>query len=213
MVKVNGGSLKGQLDSDHFGAVSVKGGNFKGSMTAAASAEELGRVAALKSITVTGGILAGDIRLFGTLGKVQVSATRTGPGGHIDGATITASKIAALIVSKDVVDSTILAGADLGSDHALGGDNDTFRAGSIAAVTVKGNVANSVIAAGLSTTDTVLNDDDDTIISGIASIIGKFSIGSADAQSYFAAGKFKTAPKITKVKIDPLSDPRFLTLP
>lgn len=68
----------------------------------------------------------------------------------------------------------------------------------------------SVIAAGLSTTNATFKDGDDTIVGGTASAIKSFTItGTADADSYFAAGLFKSAPKIGGTVITRAGDGRF----
>jgi hypothetical protein len=117
-----------------------------------------------------------------------------------------------LLVAKNVSNSTILAGADLGADFALGGSGaaaDTFRAGRIGAVTIKGSVTASVVAAGLNPLDGVLHNGD-AIIGGLTSKIAALTIkGSASADSYFAAGKFVPPVKIGPLTITPANDRRF----
>ncbi len=211
-----GGAISGAITGRSFGAVTLVGGDFSGSITATGAAAALGKVAALNALAVTGGSLIGDVTLLGALGAVGVKADKAGNGGSIQNALITASKIAVLAVARDVSNSLILAGASLGADAALGGtgaNTDTFAAGSIGPVSIGRDVIASTIAAGLSTTNAILKDNDDTLLgitptitSKIASLIVK---GSADGASYFATGKFTAKPKIGAAFPNVTTDGRF----
>jgi hypothetical protein len=211
-VAVKSGGLSGHLTAANFGAVSVTGGDFSGTLTSLTPAATLARVLALKSLTVSNGDLTGDVRLLGATGAIAVKGTATGAGGNVTGASLVASAIASFSVAKNFASSIVLAGADLGADHALGGGNDTFAPGSIGKVKITGSVSgSSVIGAGLSSTNATFKDGDDTILGGPASVIKSFTIGgAAAADSYFAAGLFKAAPKIAGVNVT-LPDPRFKT--
>ena len=69
----------------------------------------------------------------------------------------------------------------------------------------------SIIAAGLSSTDDILGNSDDTILGGTASVIAGITVkGGADEDSLFGAGRIKGAPKIDGVKVDVPNDLRFL---
>ena len=205
-----------------FGAVFVKDGNFSGSLTSLAEPAALGRVAALKSLTVLGSDFTGDIRLLGAAGPISVKSDRSGEGGSLSGATVTASRIAALTVARNVTGSVVLAGADLGADHVLGGTGpnaDSFAAGAIGSVTIgsrktPATVTASVIGAGLNPVDALFDNSNDTIVNSVASIIGKFTIvGTADvASTHFAAGEFKKAPVIDGDRINTGADGRFFTM-
>ena len=208
-----GGAISGEITARSIAGVTLVGGNFTGSITATGTAVALNKVAALGKLAVTGGNLIGDVSLLGALGTVSVKANKAGIGGSIQGAQITASKIAALLVAKDVSNSLILAGASLGANGVLGGGDDTFAASTIGAVSIGRDVIASTIAAGLSTTNATLKDNDDTLLgitptitSKIASLIVK---GSADAASYFATGKFSAKPKIGAIFPVVTTDVRF----
>ena len=120
-------------------------------------------------------------------------------------ASINAARIASLTVGRNIASSTVLAGADLGADHALGGtgfDADTFGRGAIGAVAVGGNVTTSVLAAGLNPANAIAGDADDSIFGAtnaekLASRIASLVVRGGDISgSYFAAGSFTTRPRI-----------------
>jgi hypothetical protein len=147
------------------------------------------------------------------IGKLQVAAGTVGNGG-ITGTVVNARTIASIQVESSVDNATILAGAALGEDHAIGGTGsnaDAFGPGSIGKVRINGDVRGSTIAAGLSTTDAIFKNDDDIILGGDASVIAQLAIaGNATQDNYFAAHAFPTSPKIDGQKIEPASDRRFL---
>ena len=65
--------------------------------------------------------------------------------------------------TRNITSSHILAGADLGADHTLGGGDDTFASGSIGTVKIGGTVSGaSVIGAGLSSTNAIFKDGDES---------------------------------------------------
>jgi len=207
-ITVKGGGLSGDLEAASFGEVTVTGGDLSGTLTSLTSAATLAKILALKSLTVTDGDLTGDIRLLGNSGAIHVKGKTI--GGNITGASIVAGKIAAITVAHNVASSIILAGAELGSDHTLGGSNDIFGVGSIGAVKIVGSVSgSSVIGSGFSSADAVFKNGDDMILGGVTSSIKSLSIGGAAASgSYFVAGIFNAVPKIGG-GIVATTDPRF----
>lgn len=213
-VIVAGGDLSGHLTARSFGTVTVGRGDFSGELTSLTSAISLGTVSALTSLTVAGGDFTGEVCVLGSTGAITVSALR-GIGGNMIGASFTAARIASITVGRNVDTSTILAGADLGADHALGGsglDADIFGRGVIGAV-VLGSVTSSVVGAGLNPTDGIFHNtpvNNDTIEGGLASRIASLTIrGAASADSYFAAGKFVPPVTIGGLRISTASDARF----
>ena len=206
-----GGGISGDLTANSFGLISATGGNLSGTVKATGSATSLGKVAAIAGLSVIGGDIVSDIAALGALGAISVKASKSGVGGSITDSNITASKIAAITVAKDFTDSILLAGADLGTDRELGGGDDTFAVGSIGKVGIGGNVTNSAIGAGLSTTNAILKDSDDSILGSAASVIAGLIIkGTADPASYFAAGKFASKVSINSAIIaDLTTDGRF----
>jgi len=202
------GSASGSWTATSFGAISVTGGDFDAQLTSTTPLVTLGRKAALASLKISGGDFLGEIRVLGKAGAIRVSASRFGIGGNFNTGSINASNIASLSVGKNFVDSIVLAGADLGADHEFGGGNDTFATGTIGAVSIGGNVTGtrSLIGAGFSRVGAV-----DTILGGTASAITSLKVtGTADGSLHFAAGRFKSKPKIAGTVIDPTVDPRFL---
>jgi hypothetical protein len=108
----------------------------------------------------------------------------------------------------------VLAGANLGTDGKLGGTGtaaDTFAAASIAKFSVKGQLANAAVAAGVNPTDGAYRDTNDTVVGGTASRIGSISVKkSTDQSTRFEAGAFGKA-KLPQ-KAVPGTDPRLVVL-
>ena len=202
LITVKNGALNGQLTASSFGAIGVTSGSFNGSIASTTPASALGSIPAVARLTIVGGNLAGDVSLFGALG---VKANGLGSGGSISGSVVNAAKIASISVAKDLGNSLILAGANLGADRTLGGtgaNTDSFAAGSIGAISI-GSVTTSTIAAGLKTTNTPSKTATTTILGGTADAMASLIVrGSADPASYFAAGKFTTKPKSPDVVVD-----------
>ncbi len=141
-------------------------------------------------------------------GKLNNLSAKTDVSG-----LVAAADIGAISISGSVIDAVILAGADLGTDVALGGagdDADLFFSGTLAKLTVKGGVTNSTFGAGLDPANGILGDGDDFVTGKLKSTFGGISIkGIADVNTTFAAGKF-SKPRIGGTSIDPAGDPRFL---
>ncbi|HEX8296956.1 MAG TPA: RHS repeat-associated core domain-containing protein, partial [Chthoniobacteraceae bacterium] len=223
-----GGGLSGELSASSFGKVSLTGGSFSGSVTSLTAAATLAKTAALAGLSISGGDFTGDVRVLGAIGAISVLANQAGTGGNLTDASITAARIAAITVAKTAANSVVLAGADLGADHAFGGAADTFGSGSIGAIKIgapRGTgtvVTNTLIGAGFtpgsdgiprgSAADSIFGASEaDQLTNLIASLTIN---GQADAASYFAAGRFKANPKIAGAAVDPSADPlaRFLTV-
>ena len=108
--------------------------------------------------------------------------------GKVEG-LFAAPTINHIFVGGDIRGGTILGGAQLGNDALPGGTGaaaDSFAASTIADVTVRGSVINSVIAAGLSSTDNKFLNADDTFATG-SSRIGQIVIYQDLVNSYFVA--------------------------
>jgi hypothetical protein len=199
----------GEWRAPSFGAISTKAGGFGGSVLSTASAAELDDVPALRSLKIVGGDLFGAFSGAGSVGSISVKHSKAG-GGNISGATLAAANFKAITVSADVESSVLLAGANLGDDFALGG-NDTFAPGNIGKFSVGGNVTASVLGAGLVTSDSILRNDDDGLLGN--SLIKSFAVKqNVDGESLFAAALFTKNVKIGGKKIAPATDTRFLTL-
>lgn len=212
-LSIVGGDLAGAHQAGSFGHISVKDGDFVGSLTTFPPTGSLGSALALNSISINRGDISGDIRLIGSAGKLTVKGSRTGLGGNVIDSSIVAADFSSISVTGNIVDSKILAGADLGSDFSLGGGDDHFASGTIGKIRIGGDVTGaSVIAAGIATANNTLKDGDDSIAGGIASVLRSLIIsGTVGSESYFAAGLFMTAPKIGGISIVPSEDLRFRT--
>lgn len=127
--------------------------------------------------------------------------------------TLAAYNVGTVNVYGNVIDALILAGADLGTDMALGGtgdDADLFFSGDFSKLYVKGSVTTSTFGAGLDPFNGVIGDGNDFVIGKKNSSFGSIKVtGLADALSRFAAGKFSSA-KIGGTSLDPNGDPRFI---
>ncbi len=151
----------------------------------------------------------------GKIGPITVKADRHGLGGNVTSATITGAKIGAISIGKDLTDSLILAGAQLGADHALGGagaNADTFSQGTIAKFRAGGAVSASLVGAGFSSTDGTYGNSDDSLVGAKKSTITSVTVvGPASGDSLFAAGVVRSA-RLDGAKVNPLKDPHFFVL-
>lgn len=126
---------------------------------------------------------------------------------------IAAYDVGTVDIKGAAINVTVLAGADLGTDIALGGTGDAqdlFFRGTFSKLAVSGTVTGSTFGAGLDPANGVLNDNDDYVTGKNRSTFKSISVkGIADVNTTFAAGKFSN-PKVGGTKIDPNGDPRFL---
>lgn len=150
--------------------------------------------------------LAGTLAVAGALGNVTLAA--------IDGGTIAAAGNVAGVTVNSATNAKVLAGANLGADRSLGGGDDSFGAGSLLKIAVKGAVSNSIFAAGAGPgPDQTYGDSDDVGGTGPASVIKSLSIkGTVDASTHFIAGAFPKTVRIPE-KVKPELDPHFTVLP
>lgn len=121
--------------------------------------------------------------------------------------------VGSVTINGSAINAVILAGADLGTDLAIGGtgeEADLYFSGKFSKLTVKGSVTNSTFGAGLDPANNILNDGDDFVTGKKASTFGSIKVtGLVDPGSRFAAGKFSSI-KLSGTKIDPNGDPRIL---
>jgi hypothetical protein len=126
---------------------------------------------------------------------------------------VAAYDIGTITINGSVFNATILSGADLGTDLALGGagdEADLFFSGVISKLYVKGAVTASTFGAGLDPANGILNDGDDFVTGKKRSTFSSLTIkGIADSDTTFAGGKFGR-PRIGGTSIDPNGDPRFI---
>lgn len=118
-----------------------------------------------------------------------------------------------LTVKGAVINATVLAGADLGADIALGGsgaDQDLFFRGTFGTLSVSQTITASTFGAGLDPANGVIGDSDDFITGKSRSTFKTIRVsGLADTVTTFAAGKFGS-PSVGGTRVDPNGDPRFL---
>lgn len=149
------------------GAISVKGGDFTGRLSA------LG----VGTISVGEGALSGAVmRVRGDIGKVSADAA--------DGWLLNARNVKSVSIKGDVADSLLLAGPDVGPDGVLGTADDTAASGRFGAVTIKGVLRDSSIVAGVLPSAeaggaAAYGDGDDLAVPGAAGRPGAISLGGA----------------------------------
>ncbi|HEV7405628.1 MAG TPA: Ig-like domain-containing protein, partial [Chthoniobacteraceae bacterium] len=211
--KTGAAGTAGTWTARTFKSITVRGGSLFATVDSTGTAAALGKTLAIGKISVTGGDLTGRVSALGDLGPVSVAKDTVG-GGAISGATLTAHNFGTVSATGDVGQSLILAGANLGSDHAPGGlgtASDSFNPGNIASFTA-GSVSQSTVGAGLSSSDSIIGNEDDELLGFGASTVKAFSVkGQASADSLFAALSFPKTVKIGGVTISPAADSRFLT--
>jgi hypothetical protein len=105
----------------------------------------------------------GAVKISGTMNKVALAA-----GGSIGAVT----------VGGGMTDSLLLAGAKLGGDFALDGNETFHRAAAIAAITVKGAVAATSIAAGVNPMNGIFGDGDDIAAAAAGPLATASKIGA-----------------------------------
>jgi uncharacterized delta-60 repeat protein len=155
----------------------------------------------VRSFQVKTGDLSGTFFVGGMLGKVRL--------GNVTG-TVAATGAITSLLADNLTEARILSGASLGEDAKLGGTGsnaDAFGQGVIGVIKVKGQIAGSIIGAGLNPVDGVIGNTDDTVAAG--STIRSISAKAADESSRFYASSFG-AVKLPK-KVDVVTDSRFRT--
>jgi RHS repeat-associated protein len=186
-------------------------GTFK--VTAGGFAGTLQAERRILSIRLTGGDLTGTITAP-AIGPVQVLKNAAQAGGNVVDSLIAALKIGAITIAGNLTNSKILGGAQLGDDAALGGRGDaadTFGAGSVGSVRIRGSVTASILGAGYSPFDGIFANGNDGIHGGNRSRLGRFTVtGTIDAVSRIGSGIFGPVT-VNGTRINPKIDARFLT--
>jgi hypothetical protein len=128
---------------------------------------------------------------------------------------ISAPSIQMIRVGGDLTHAVILAGANLGTDVALGGTGtaaDTFTEGTLEHLRVRGRVIDSQVFVGVDPGNGQFNDGDDIIVPG--SGIKHLIIGSSiDASSKIISGAFPKNVRINGLTASPDSFPALATQP
>lgn len=133
--------------------------------------------------------------------------------GNFEG-LIAATQINRIFVGGNIRNGRILAGAQLGNDVLLGGtgsDADSYRASVITEITVRGSVTNSLIAAGIRSTDNQFLNSDDTFATG-TSRIGRIQVYREVTNSFFVAPSFPTTVRVRfNNNLPTANNPAFVT--
>ncbi|MFA6044667.1 MAG: hypothetical protein WC718_06755 [Phycisphaerales bacterium] len=205
-VPINSFDVKSWIDTNGGGdllsapsAVSLSsGGDFQPSVSI--SSQSVRERLSLVNVNVKGRV-SGSWRLAFGARKLQFGDVtpdyKATVGGAVDSLYVSgtyeglfaATQINKVFVGRDMRGGTILAGAQLGSDVLLGGTGtgaDTYRASTINDVQIRGSMINSLIAAGIRSTDTVFLNADDTFATG-TSRIGKIQVYKDVDNSHFAS--------------------------
>lgn len=105
------------------------------------------------------------------LGDVSVSGSLTGTD------LVSYGTIGKITVGKDLTDSLILAGAKLGGDFLIDGDEEYQRAASIASLTVNGAFGQTSVIAGVNPGDGIFGNGNDVAATAIGQLINPSLIG------------------------------------
>ena len=157
-----------------------------------------------------GTINAPNINLTGTL-SVQGSAGTVTMGKLLTGGAFAATGSIGRITVASMTNAKILAGANPGADGGFTGAGDTddsFGAGSIKSVIVRGAMVGSIIGAGANPADGIFGNGNDQIVNSALSTIDSLLAGSVDSSSRIEAGRIKSAR--VPGKVNPASDSRFI---
>ena len=171
------------------------------------------------TIKATGGrATLGNVLIHGTIGSINApTADLVGTFsiqggadqivlGTISGGSLAATGALGTVNLTSLTSGKVLSGASPGVDNVFGGTDDTFGVGSIKALKVKGAITASVIGAGANPVNGVFGDGDDVIVGGTSSAIASIFAGSADANTRFEAGAFKTVHLPGPVDPRPIHD-------
>ncbi len=184
-----------------------------------------GTAPVLSSVTIRGAA-TGRWDILGNVNSISVGSTTTGFGANIAGVirgfkvtntmsgTLAARNIDTLFVGGSLSGAVIVAGADLGSDAAVGGTGpaaDRFGTGQIDVIRVMGSMTNSLIAAGLDPVDNRFLNGDDRFIDAF-SRLGNILIRGQATGSSFAAPKLPARASINGGLVSTSSDSRFVTV-
>lgn len=173
----------------------------------------------------SGSATLGDTLVNGTIGRINApqldlagtfsvqGAVKQANFRNIAGGTFAATGAIGRITLASLSGGKILSGANPGGDGVFAGStdtDDTFGAGSIDALMVRGAITNSsVVGAGVNPVNGVFGDGNDQIVGAAASVIRLISAHSADSSTRFEAGAFGVARLPSK--LNTASDPRFVS--
>jgi hypothetical protein len=154
--------------------------------------------------SIVAGDLSGSVYATMAIGNAKFA--------NVSGTIASGSGVIGNIQAASLANARILSGANLGTDGAIGGtgtDADSFGAGSIRSIRVKGTITSSFIGAGVNPVDSTFGNDNDRL-AGPGSTIGSIAAKGADSASRFEAGAFGK-PRLPKL-VDAVTDSRFRIL-
>lgn len=134
-------------------------------------------------------------------------------GGNMSG-TLACGPVTKLYVGGNLLGATILVGTQLGTDVLLGGrgaNADSFFASPLKEVFIKGAMNNSIITAGIRSTDEVILNGDDTFVTSGESPITTITIGKQMQNSFIAAPSLPAKAKVNTRTVTTASDSRFIS--
>lgn len=222
-----------QIESPSMGKLSVKGkvpdvrnGRFEAGIALSDSALP----ATLGKVTIAGQVAKGHWRVNGHAAGIAIGSSASdwaaGFAGNLKLLSTTAGDLQGVVTAASFnainvtghLGATLLAGADLGQDMALGGENenaDTFEPGWIGKLSVRGSVNSAVIGAGLDPGDSRLQDSDDVVLgSPFESYIKSFSVlGGMSFDAYIRAAQLPASAKVAGLTLAPAHDGRFQPVP
>jgi hypothetical protein len=208
-----------QLSSGH-GYLFVDG---SGNLKLRVSGTNTSSVLTITAHRGSGRVTLSDVSINGSLGSLNAAAVDVTGNfaisgqvnhvllGNINGGTFATGGAIGRMTVASLNNARVLSGAQPGPDEVFAGAGDTddsFAAGSILSLTVKGSITTSFVGAGVSPGGGVFGSSNDAILGGTSSKIGTLIAGSADPASKFEAGAFGVV-KLPQV-INPATDPRFL---
>lgn len=117
-------------------------------------------------------------------------------------------------VGRDLIGAQVLSGYSLGADLQIGGtgnDADQFRNGVIDRVLIRRNMINSIVAAGLVSTDGVLLNDDDSFVTNPAgAAINRIQVHRLIQNSFFVAPTLPSQAILRLKLVDVVENPAFI---
>ncbi|CAG1009161.1 hypothetical protein PHYC_03665 [Phycisphaerales bacterium] len=116
-------------------------------------------------------------------------------------------------IGGSLISGRILAGYNLGADLEIGGTGsnaDQARNGSLDTIRIRRDMTNSIVASGLRTTDNILLDDDDTLVTSPAgAAIGHIEVGRRMQNSFFVSPILPGTARVNNRTVTVADDTRF----
>ncbi|MHA4866064.1 Ig-like domain-containing protein [Duganella sp. PWIR1] len=179
------------------GAGALVLGNFKAGGTVGAS---------LWSIGGRAGNIAFGASADGWHANIKGALSQLAVSGNLSG-LLAAGSIQLLQVGGSAIGFTLLAGADLGSDAALGGAGaaaDKFAAATVARIRISGAVSGSTFLVGVDPVNGLYGDGDDSLLGAAVNRVQELYIGGAlDSASRIVAPAFPATVSVNGATVAP----------